>query len=111
MSSLSFLMVLHFLLSLPLPIFLCPLPPYSVPPPPLLKKLPDLCLDNQQKERQTICLVTQLPNRSTNTNINNIISENLMNLSLRLLFKIKTSSDTICITHKCTKLIPYIECI
>ena len=90
MSSLSFLVAVHFLLSLLLPLVLHPLPPYSVPPPPLPRKLPDLCLDNQQKERQTICLLTQLPNRSTNANINNIISKNLMNLSLCLLFKIKT---------------------
>ena len=59
MSSLSFLMVLHFLLSLPLPLLLPPLPPCSVPPPPLPKKLPALCWDSQQKERQRICLVTQ----------------------------------------------------
>ena len=34
---------------------------------------------------------------------NNIISEHLMNLTLRLLFKLQTSSDTVSITPECTK--------
>ena len=61
-----------------------------------------ITLLGQSTKRKTKNLFSYSTSKETYKK-NNIISEHLMNLTLHLLFKLKTSSDTVSITHECTK--------
>ena len=61
-----------------------------------------ITLSGQSTKRKTKNLFSYSTSKETYKK-NNIISEHLMNLTLHLLFQLKTSSDTVSITHECTK--------